>query len=185
MSSLTPGHFAAHFHIHSVLTGKVPLPTWTRVWGLFLFDQAVADFEQGLTSILTDSVVTPELDASFEEPDGIASLVSSGFLPSVSTISVASKLQLAPSIKSHKLWCQATALPLPVPMAEEISASKLIQYFPVIQQQLGSSLLHHLITSHWILPIGRWIRVCLIFGLAVVWLLMPFLIWSSLFVIPE
>ena len=29
------------------------------------FDQAVADFEQGLDSILTDSLQTPELDTSF------------------------------------------------------------------------------------------------------------------------
>ena len=32
-------------------------------------DQAVADFEQGLVSILTDTVKTPELDVSFAEPE--------------------------------------------------------------------------------------------------------------------
>ena len=46
-------------------------------------------------------------------------------------------------------------------------------------QHLGSSLLHHQIASLWILPIGRWIRVCLIFKLALVQLLMPLWIWSS------
>ena len=64
-------------------------------------DQAVADFEQGLDSILTDSIETPEFDTSFDEPDAITSSVSSGFLYLVSTISDTSKLQLAPSIRSH------------------------------------------------------------------------------------
>ena len=43
-------------------------------------DQAMADFEQGLDFILTDSIETPELDTLFEEPDGILSLVSLGGL---------------------------------------------------------------------------------------------------------
>ena len=67
-------------------------------------DQAVDDFEQGLYSILTDSIKTQELDASFEKPDGVLSSVSSEILCLVSTISNTSKLQLAPSIKSHKFW---------------------------------------------------------------------------------
>ena len=73
-------------------------------------DQAIAHFKQGLDSILTDSLETPELDTSLEEPDAITSSVSSGFLCSVSTLSDNSKLQLAPSIHTHKLWCQARAL---------------------------------------------------------------------------
>ena len=40
----------------------------------------VVDFEQGLDSILTTFVKTPELDASFDEPDNLTSSVSSGFL---------------------------------------------------------------------------------------------------------
>ena len=92
-------------------------------------DQAVADFEQGLDSILTDSLETPELDTSLEEPDAITSLVSSGFLHSVSTLSANSKLQLAPTIWSGKLWCQARALLAPVSLATKMSASKLICYF--------------------------------------------------------
>ena len=40
-----------------------------------------------------------------------------------------SKLQLAPSIRSRKLWCQARALLAPVPLATKMSVSKLIRYF--------------------------------------------------------
>ena len=62
-------------------------------------EQAVADFEQGLDSILTDSLETSELDTSLEEPDAVtSSSVSSGFLHLVSTLSDNSKLQLAHSI---------------------------------------------------------------------------------------
>ena len=60
-------------------------------------DQAVAYFEQGLDSNLTESLKTPELDTSLDEPDVITSSVSSGFLCSVSTLSDNSKPQLAPS----------------------------------------------------------------------------------------
>ena len=55
--------------------------------------------------------------------------VSSGFLCSVSTLSDNSKLQLAPSIHTCKLWCQASALLVPVSLATKMSASKLIHYF--------------------------------------------------------
>ena len=92
-------------------------------------DHAVVDFEQGLDSILTDSLETPELDTSLKEPDAITSSVSSRFLHSVSTLSDNSKLQLAPTIGTRKLWCQARALLAPVSLATKISASKLIHYF--------------------------------------------------------
>ena len=92
-------------------------------------DQAVADFEQGLDFIFTDSIETPELDTSLDEPDAITSSVSSGFLHWVSTISDTSKMQLAPSIRSCKLLCQAWALLAPVPLATKMLASKLISYF--------------------------------------------------------
>ena len=54
-----------------------------------------------------DSIDALELDASFDEADGVLSSVSSGFLCLVNTISDNSRLQLASSIKSCKLWCQA------------------------------------------------------------------------------
>ena len=44
----------------------------------------------------------------------------------LSTISDPSKQQLAPSMKSHKLWCQTGALLLPVPFAGKMLASELI-----------------------------------------------------------
>ena len=50
--------------------------------------QAMTDFEQGLDSILTNSPETAKLDASLDEPDAVPSSVSSGFLCSVSTLSV-------------------------------------------------------------------------------------------------
>ena len=42
-------------------------------------DQAIADFEQGLNFILTDSIETLELDTSLDEPGGITSSVFSVF----------------------------------------------------------------------------------------------------------
>ena len=69
------------------------------------------------------------MDTSLDEPDAITSSVSSGFLCSVNSLSDNSKPQLAPTIGSHKLWCQARALPAPVPLATKVSASKWIHYF--------------------------------------------------------
>ena len=87
--------FVAESHIYPGFTGKV-----LSLTHFFLepgcedyafLDQAVADFEEGLDSILTDSLKTPELDTSLEEPDVITSSVSSGFLCLVSTLSDNSK----------------------------------------------------------------------------------------------
>ena len=50
---------------------------------------------------LTDSVDTPELDASIGEVDGKPSSVHSKFLHLVSTLSDNSRPQLPPSIKYH------------------------------------------------------------------------------------
>ena len=61
-------------------------------------DKTVEDFEHGLDSILTGSVDTP-----FFEADAMPSSVTSGFLCSVSTHADNSRLELAPSIRSHKL----------------------------------------------------------------------------------
>ena len=92
-------------------------------------DQDAADFEQGLDSILTDSLKTSELDSSLDEPDVVTSSVSSGFLYLVSTLSDNSKLQRAPSIHTCQLWCQARAVLAPVSLATKMLASKLICYF--------------------------------------------------------
>ena len=125
--------FVAHSIIYPGFTGKVsslthfPLEPGSEDYSFL--DQAMADFYQDLVSILTDSLETPEFDASLDEPDAVPSSVSSGFLHLVSTLSDNSKLQLATSIRSRKLWCQARALLAPMPLATKMSASKLICYF--------------------------------------------------------
>ena len=133
--------FVTHSHIYPGFTGKVSslthLPLELGCDDYSFLDQAVDDFEQGLDSILTDSIKTPELDISLDEPDAMPSLVSSGHLQLVSTISVTSKPHLAPSIRSHKLWCQARALLAPVFLATKMSASKLICCFSSHPEAFG------------------------------------------------
>ena len=69
--------FVACSHIYSGFTGKVSslthFPLEPGCEDYAFLDQAVADFEKGLDSILTDSLETWELDTSLEEPDGITS----------------------------------------------------------------------------------------------------------------
>ena len=87
MRLCTPGsaeQFIACSHIYSGFIGKVlslnhfPLEPGCEDYSFL--DQAFADFEQGLESILTDSIKTSELDTSFDEPEVITSSVSPGFL---------------------------------------------------------------------------------------------------------
>ena len=131
--NLPAEQFIVYSHIYPGFKGRVsslthfPLEPGCEEYSFL--DQAVADFEQGLDSILTDSTETLELDTSLGETDGITSPVSSGFLNSVSTVSDTSNPQLACSIKSYKLWFQARDLLAPVPFANKMSASKLICYF--------------------------------------------------------
>ena len=72
--------FAAHSHIYHGFMGDVSsLNHFSLELGsedYSFLDQRDTDFEQGLDSIITDSIETPELDTSFEEPDVITSLVS-------------------------------------------------------------------------------------------------------------
>ena len=86
--------FIACSHFYPGFTGKVsPLthfPLEPGCENYAFLDQAVADFEQGLDSILTDSLETPELDTSLDEPDAITSSVSSGFLHSVAFLIILS-----------------------------------------------------------------------------------------------
>ena len=144
--------FVTCSHIYPGFTGKVSslthFPLEPECEDYAFLDQAVGDFEQGLDSILTDSLETPKLNASLEEPDAItSSSVSSQFLHSVSTLSDNSKLQLASNIHTHKLWCQARALLAPVSLATKMSASKLIHYFLATLLPLDSGPLLHQITS--------------------------------------
>ena len=124
----------AHTYIYCGIRGKVSSLTHFLLKLGFedysFLDQIVADFEQGLDSILTDSIETLELDTSLDEPDFTASSVSCFFLYLVSTISDMSKLQVAANIRYHKLWCQARANLSPVSLATKMPASKLICYFP-------------------------------------------------------
>ena len=80
--------FVACFHIYPGFTGKVsilnPLSPGPGCEDYTFLDQAVADFKQGLDSILTDSLKTLELGTSLDEPYAVtSSSVSSGFLHSV------------------------------------------------------------------------------------------------------
>ena len=156
--------FVACSHIYPGFIGKVSslthFPLEPQCEDYAFIDQAVVDFEQGLDSILTDSLETPELDTSLEEPDAVTfSSVSSGFLCSVSALSDNSKPQLAPSIHTCKLWCQARALLalcLWLPRFQHLNWSVT---FLATLQPLDSGSLLHLITSPWILPIGRLISL--------------------------
>ena len=67
--------FVAHSQIYPGFTGKVSslihFPLEPGCEDYAFLDQAVADFEQGLDSILTDSLEILELDTFLEEPDAI------------------------------------------------------------------------------------------------------------------
>ena len=81
-------------------------------------DQEVKGFGHGLNFILTDSVNTPELDVSFDEANVMPFSFSSEFPSLVNAISDDSRVQLAPSIISQKIWCQARVPLLPVPLVD-------------------------------------------------------------------
>ena len=78
-------------------------------------DQAAADSKHSFDSILIHPIKTLEVDASFDMPDVVMFLVSSGFLHLVNAISHNSELQCAHSIKLHEVWYQARVLLLPYP----------------------------------------------------------------------
>ena len=88
--------FVALSHISHGFMGKMSslthFPLEPGCEDYSFLDQALVDFEQGLVSVLTDSIETPQLDTSLDEPDAITSSVSSRFSHSVSTISDNSKL---------------------------------------------------------------------------------------------
>ena len=76
--------------------------------------------------LLSWTPLTPQKCMSLDETDAMLYSVSSGFLHLVSTVSDASRLQLSPSIKFHKLQCQVRVLLLSVLQAGKLSVSKLI-----------------------------------------------------------
>ena len=87
------------------------------------------DFVDGLDLIFTDLVDIPELDASIDQANVVPSSVSSGFLCLANTVSDASRMQLAPNIKLHKLCYQIRALLISASQAGEILTCELIYYF--------------------------------------------------------
>ena len=175
--------FLAHTHIYPGFTGKVSslthFPLELGCEDYSFLDQAMADFEQGLVSILTDSLESPELDASLDEPDAVPYSVSSGFLCLVSTLSDNSKPKLAPSIRAHKFLCQAKALLAPVPLATKMSASKLIHYFSSHPAAFRFQSSIHQITSPLPVLTGKLISLYQICRLVLVLLLMPLLTLSN------
>ena len=100
--------FVANSHIYQGFICKVSslnhFPLEPGCEGYSFLDQTIAGVEQGLDSNRIDSIMTLELDASFDETDVIASSFSSGFPQWLSTGFDTSKLQL------FKLWCQAGEL---------------------------------------------------------------------------
>ena len=135
------------FHWKGVNTTS--LPSWARLWGLSLFGPSSKDFwawSWFFPHILCWHTTS---GCILQWGDAMPFSVSSGYLCLVSIHSDNSRLQLAPSIKCHKLWCQARAWLLPVPQAGKMSACKVNHHFPVIQQHSDSRLVCHLITSFW------------------------------------
>ena len=62
--------FVSLSHIYPGFTGKVSsLTHFPLEPGCSFLDQAVADYDQSLDSILTNSIETPELDTSLDEHD--------------------------------------------------------------------------------------------------------------------
>ena len=126
--------FVANSHINPGFTGKVSslthFPLEPGCDNYAFLDQAVADFKEGLDSILTYSLETLELDTSLEEPDAIFCLQSVlGFSTQLVPFLIIVSCSLLLAFELIKLWCQARALLAPVSLATKISASKLIHYF--------------------------------------------------------
>ena len=120
-------HFFVHSHIYPCFMGKVSIlthfPLGPGCEDFSFLDQATADFAHSLNSVVIESINMPYwmylLMTLMPFP-----LQSSHFLYWVSTVYDTSESQLAPGIKSCKLWCQARALLLPVSQAGRMSTSK-------------------------------------------------------------
>ena len=125
-------------------------------------------------------MATTELVASFDKPDVMISLVSSGFLWSINTVSVTVNCSLLlGSVFMNYVARMGHHFCLDYWWAK-CQLLNWFSVFPVIQQHLGSRHICHQTRSLWILPIRR-----LIFRLALVQLLMTLWIQSSIFPILE
>ena len=148
-------------------------------------DQAFPDFEQGLESILADSIEKLELDASLDEPDAITSSLFSGFSTQLILflIPLNCSLLLVSGLENY-----GTRLGPFLQLCLWLPRCQHFNWFATslaTLQPFHFCLLHHLITSPCILPIGRLIRVYQDFRLASVLLLLPLLTWSSSFLASE
>ena len=177
--------FVVHSHIYSGFTSKVlslthfPLEPGCQDYSFL--DQAVADFEQGLDSILTDSVETLELDTSLDEPDAVTSSVSSSFSTWIVLFLIilnCNSLLALGLINSGARLRPFLHLCLWLPRCEHLNWFII---FLATLQPLDSSPLHHQISSLWFLPTGSLIRVCQNFRLALVLLHMLLSTHSSSF----
>ena len=108
-------------------------------------DQEVEDFEHSLDSILRNSINTPELDASSDLQGVYAQFYSDN-----------SRIQLDPSFKSHKLWCQTRLCYFLCHRQVKCQLQRWFITFPVIQLHLNSGLLSHLTISCQFLPLIDW-----------------------------
>ena len=139
-------HIIAQSHIYPGFTCKVstlihfPLEPGS-------FWMSTLKTEQGLDSVLTDSIDTPELDASFDEADAMPSSVPSGFLCSVNTVSDNCRLQLVPA--SHLVNFGARLGLYFCLHHRQVKCQPLSWCitFPFIHQHLESGVLCHLILS--------------------------------------
>ena len=118
-------HYVSHFYYSSDYYSS----SYSGIFWPVISVVSHSGSKQGLDSILTDSLKTLELDTSLEEPDAVYIFSLFWFLCLVSTLSDNSEPQLAPSIHTCQLWCQARALLAHVCLATKMSASKLIHYF--------------------------------------------------------
>ena len=112
---------------------------------LFL-DQAVANLDNSMDSILTDSIETSVLDSSFDELDVVTSLVSSGFLHSVLLLKLLKhSLLLVSDVLGYgsRLWHFIPVCLWP-PRCQHLNCFDILL---VTQYHLGSSFQHHQITS--------------------------------------
>ena len=141
MSLLTLGLWSGFlliptFNLGPWVSSLTHLPCEPRFEDHSFLDQEIANFEQGMDSILTDSIEALKLDTSLDEPDVITSSVPSGFLHLVSTVFDTSKLQFVPSVMSHKLSARL-GIPSPVSLATKMLASELICYFSIHPTAFG------------------------------------------------
>ena len=155
-----------------------PIPIWTRLWGLYLFRPSCWRILVWFTYHNHRFL--------WNTRTGCMSLMSSLLLdPTLSSPLITLWIQVAPSIKSNKLWCQAKLELLPVSLLDKMSVSKCIYYFFSHPAPFGFHALTLPENIIEMLPLRELISVLQLFILASVQLLMLLWKWSSLFLLWE